>query len=86
MSNWMSQIYSFDLFRVILDRYKSNWDQHQFIGAWRDSETSDIHFDVSINEKTMRVALEKAKKSGQLAIWDKNEFSRVRFLSETGLN
>lgn len=44
-------------------------DRYHTIGSWTDTETGDVHLDVSYRYEDVRSALEVASIRGELAVW-----------------
>lgn len=50
-----------------------------YLGAWRDSETGLIHYDISEHVPTYKEAFILANRRNELAIWDLRTETEIRF-------
>lgn len=58
------------------DMLKTKLTKNMFYGTWVDVKTGIIYYDISINVKSKKLALKKARNKKELAIFDiKNQIS-----------
>ena len=76
-----SELLSESLFNAIVQSLQVTVKENEFIGAWLDSHTLKIHFDINEIYHDLNEAIDRAKENEQIAIYNLGTQREIRLIA-----
>ena len=76
-----SELLNESLFNAIVQNLQITIKENEFIGAWLDSQTFKIHFDINTIHTDLDSAIKTAKENEQIAIYNLGTQREIRLIT-----